>query len=99
MKFLFILFIFCSCSVTHNIRSGLSVQAIKDRALCQCLTSGLDSSRKNYYIQKIVPYDPISDVLFDSVIFESLKPLLKEMYIDSIQRVTGSSEASQGTCF
>jgi len=96
MKFLFILFVFCSCSVTHNIRSGLSTQAIKDRALCQCLAAGLDSSRKNYYIQRIVPYDPISVVLFDTAIFESLKPVLNEMYIDSIQRVTGSSEASQG---
>jgi len=96
MKFLFIFFIFCSCSATHNLRGSLSSQGFKDRALCQCIASGLDSSRKNHSIQKIVPYDPVSVVLFDTTIFENLRPVLKELYIDSMHRVESKSEAAQG---
>lgn len=64
--------------------------------MCQCIVLGLAPASGNESINSLIQYDPISAVLFDSAIIENLKPVFKEMYVDSVQRAIGSSEAAQG---
>lgn len=73
----------------------MSTEGFKERALCQCIVLGQES-RKDYSTRKLLPYDPVSLVLYDSIIIKNLKPVLKEIDLDSINRADKVTEAATG---
>lgn len=98
MKYYIFLFtIIYSCSVPKDsIKRELTIDKFRERALCNCIVMGLDSSRNNQTIQKLIPYNPEEAALFDSVILQNLKPVIEKIYADSAQRVDKVTEAAQG---
>jgi hypothetical protein len=98
MKYLIFisLYLYACSSTNSSLKKEITVEKFKDRALCDCIAIGLDSSRSNGRIQKIIPYDPVAAALYDSVILENLKPVLHKMYLDSINKIGKVTEAAQG---
>lgn len=83
-----------SFSQTNSLKK--TIQVFKDRALCKCLASGLDSNNSNADIQKLIPFDPFAIVLYDSIIDKNLKLMLNEIYLDSVSRINTVSVNAQG---
>lgn len=93
----FLLVFIVSCSSTRSaLNEEFTIQKFKDRALCNCIAIGLDSNRTNSIIQKLIPYNPVASVLFDSVIIQNLKPVFHNIYTDSIMKIGKVTEAAQG---
>ncbi len=97
MKYLLFLILLFSCTPSRrNLSKELSIDHFKDRALCNCIVMGLDSNRNDLAIQKLRSYDPAATVLFDSIIFKNILPVLEQMYVDSVNKVGRMTEGAQG---
>ena len=97
MKFALYLVFLCSCTVSKNRLSGqLTVQYFKDRALCNCLVTSLDSAATSPQVQKLKENDPVAAVLFDSAINAHLTIVMSRINQDSTNRIGRVAENAQG---
>lgn len=74
-------------------------QDFKDKVLCDCLLKGIgdkDFINKFINIDKTYSYMPVASALFDSLINESLKPVILKMKTDSLASINRVAEGGEG---
>lgn len=84
-----------SCTAPKgSLKKEISVDRYKERALCNCIVWGLDSSRNNLKLQSLIPYNPVDAALYDSIIIKGLYPVFIKINNDSILKTGRVSEAA-----